>query len=301
MIPPARFTVLASGSSGNASLLEVGDVGLLIDCGLGPHDLTARLGAIGRTWANVTAVAITHTHSDHVNRHALAHLRRRQIPLFAHARHFDALAGLLDFAPLAKAGLTRPFDAEAAFAILPGVECRPVAVPHDADPTFAYRFDFTDANTDRTWALGYASDVGCPTDDLVAAFAGVDVLALEYNHDVRMQRASRRPKLLIDRVLGDLGHLSNVQAAEVTRAIASTGGVRTLVQLHLSRDCNTVELASAAGRAAVPRANVVTATQAIPAAPVPLIPRAPRPVAVGVPSVAKPPRYAASLWGEPVE
>ena len=43
----ARFTVLASGSGGNATLLEVDGFGLLIDCGLHPRFLTARLAAVG--------------------------------------------------------------------------------------------------------------------------------------------------------------------------------------------------------------------------------------------------------------
>src|SRR5213076_1241688 len=99
-------------------------------------------------------------------------------------------------------------------------------------------------------------------------FAGVDVLAVEYNHDERMQRASGRPQILINRVLGDRGHLSNAQAAELTRTVARScgpDGLRCLIQLHLSRDCNRPDLAAASGRAALdrdaPAADLVTASQ----------------------------------------
>jgi hypothetical protein len=106
----------------------------------------------------------------------------------------------------------------------------------------------------------------------VNTFAGVDVLAIEYNHDEKMERSSSRPAYLVQRVLGDKGHLSNRQAAELTRAIATRSGPgfpSHLVQLHLSRDCNHPHLAECAGRGALaslnPGASVITASQDIPA------------------------------------
>ena len=103
------------------------------------------------------------------------------------------------------------------------------------------------------WSVGYASDLGCGSAELVEAFAGVDVLALEYNHDEKMERTSPRPKFLVERVLGDCGHLSNQQAADFTAAVAARSGhgfPSHLVQLHLSRDCNHPELARVAPAAA---------------------------------------------------
>ena len=49
----------------------------------------------------------------------------------------------------------------------------------------------------RNRARDYAADLGCSSPELVSAFAGVDVLALEYNHDELMQRGSARPKFLM--------------------------------------------------------------------------------------------------------
>src|SRR5205085_162177 len=74
------------------------------------------------------------------------------------------------------------------------------------------------------------------------------------NHDVAMQYASGRSPLLIARVLGDRGHLSNVQGADLVRAVlerSEPGRLRHLVQLHLSRECNRPLLAREAGRAAL--------------------------------------------------
>jgi glyoxylase-like metal-dependent hydrolase (beta-lactamase superfamily II) len=106
---PARFTVLASGSAGNASLLEAGGFGLLVDCGLGPRVLAWRLAAVGLSWRSVHAVLLTHTHGDHWNQLTLAHLRSLGVPLYAHALHHDFLSRFDAHATLRKAGLLRTF------------------------------------------------------------------------------------------------------------------------------------------------------------------------------------------------
>ncbi|MFO0821930.1 MAG: MBL fold metallo-hydrolase [Gemmataceae bacterium] len=263
-----RFTVLASGSSGNASLLEANGFGLLIDCGLHPRILTARLAEIGTTWSAIHAVVITHTHTDHWKDLTLADLRSKKIPLWAHPAHFDFLAGASrSFESLDQAGLTRAYQSNHPHVLAAGLSFRPIRVSHDSDPTFAFRIDAHDADG-LAWSIGYASDLGCPSDELIEAFVGVDVLAVEYNHDLKLERNSSRPRFLVERVLSDCGHLSNDQAADLTATIASRSGEgfpRHLVQLHLSRDCNRPELASASGRAALaalnPDTEVITARQ----------------------------------------
>ena len=86
-----EFTVLASGSSGNASLVRTNGFGLLLDIGLGPRDLAGRLAAIGAAWRNVHAVLLTHTHSDHWNERTLAYLRRFRTTLSHRARRPAAI------------------------------------------------------------------------------------------------------------------------------------------------------------------------------------------------------------------
>jgi hypothetical protein len=99
--------------------------------------------------------------------------------------------------------------------------------------------------------MAYAADLGTWGPELAKEMSNVDLLALEFNHDVAMEYASGRSSHLISRVLGDEGHLSNEQAAallhEVLR-VSAPGRLRHLVQLHLSRDCNRPALALAAAR-----------------------------------------------------
>lgn len=277
----ARFTVLASGSRGNAVLLQYDGFGLLIDCGLNPRQLTAQLAAVGASWASVHAVLLTHTHADHWKDKTLADLRSRRIRLWGHSEHFDQLAVMTpSFEPLHRAGLTRCYAADRPWELVPGLTVWPVPVSHDAEPTFAFRIEARGPAlvSDRPlWAVAYASDLGCWTPELARRFAGVDVLAVEYNHDVALEQSSGRSARLVRRVLGNRGHLSNEQAAALTAAVAAGSPSSLpyyLVQLHLSRECNRPHLARAAAYAALapvrPGTHIVTASQNIAGPAIPL-------------------------------
>jgi phosphoribosyl 1,2-cyclic phosphodiesterase len=294
-VTTARFTVLASGSSGNVSLIEFDGFGLLIDCGLHPRFLTSRLQSVGVSWERVSAVVLTHTHTDHWKDATLADLRSRNIPLHGHPLHFAHLERVApSFSTLRGAGLAREYTGAAPIELTPHLTCRPLRVSHDSVPTFAFRIDGRDGEPHPAWSIGYASDLGCSSPELIEAFAGVDVLALEYNHDELMERQSSRPKFLVDRVLGDQGHLSNKQAAELTAAIAGRSGEGFpghLVQLHLSKDCNKPELAAVAGREALvvlnPTAEIITAKQDVAAKSI-VLKRRPNSGNRAVPRVTKP-------------
>ncbi|MGL4422277.1 MAG: MBL fold metallo-hydrolase, partial [Gemmataceae bacterium] len=268
MIP--SWTILGSGSAGNASFLQTTPTsGVLVDCGLGPRILGDRLRAIGLSWAYVRAVILTHTHGDHWCRASLMQLHRYRIPLFAHARHHEQLdLASLEHPMLAKNQLLRTYDQDRPVELLPALHATPVRVSHDADPTFALRFD------GPGFRLGIVSDTGTITPSVIEAFEGVDLLGVEFNHDVQLQQSSRRPSHLIRRVLGDHGHLSNLQAAEFCQRV---GGPRLqgIVQLHLSRECNLPSLAAAAAEAIRPHAGcqIWTAKQDQHIGPIPIHPR----------------------------
>jgi phosphoribosyl 1,2-cyclic phosphodiesterase len=270
-----RFTVLASGSSGNASLVESANFGLLIDAGIGPRTLAKRLAAVGQSWDAVNAVLLTHTHSDHWKDRTFAHLGRRKIPLFCHPHHRAVLHRCSSgFGELLEADLVRLFEAHAGFPVGPGVHCLPLPVRHDGGPTFGFRIEAGHDLFGQSAALGYVADLGCWCDSLADRLADVDLLAVEFNHDVRMEYMSGRSPMLIERVLGDEGHLSNEQACELVRAVLArspAGRLRHLVQLHLSRDCNRPSLARDALlpllRELSVEANVHTAEQDNPGTP----------------------------------
>jgi phosphoribosyl 1,2-cyclic phosphodiesterase len=264
-----RFTALASGSSGNAAVLMADGFGVLIDFGLGPRMLAARLAAVGLNWKHVNAAVLTHTHGDHWKNLTFGTLKQHRIPVYCHPRHEAELGRYsAGFHAYKASGLLRPFEEDQSLDLAPGVRCRPLRVSHDSDPTYAFRIDGGAAGFQNAWSVGYASDLGTWTDRLVKAFAGVDLLAVEFNHDEVLERRSRRPAHLIERVLGDHGHLSNRQAGALVQEVVRSSADKDIghvVQLHLSRDCNRPVLAADAAAMALAdvgsRARVTTAQQ----------------------------------------
>lgn len=264
-----RFTVLASGSAGNASLLEADGFGVLLDAGLGPRQLAKRLAAAGTSLQAVHALLLTHTHGDHWSDRTFAHLARRGVPVYCHPEQQESLRRYSPaFAALEADGAVRGYNPDVELVLSPALRCRPLRVRHDAGATFGFRFDGLPDLFGQPSAIGYAADLGCWNAELARALSDVDLLALEFNHDVAMEYNSGRDPRLVARVLGDEGHLSNDQAAallgEVVR-LSRPGRLRYLVQLHLSRDCNRPSLAQSAARttlASLPApVEVVTARQ----------------------------------------
>ena len=252
-----KWTVLASGSGGNASLLECMGQGLLLDIGLGPRQFDSRLNEIGFGWDGIRGVVLTHTHSDHWNARTLARLAALRIPFFCHSGHLRPLQlGCREFQDLQFAGLVKTYSSGRDFMPVPEIRCRPLELKHDGGPTFGFRIEEETQTGSPGWAIGYAADLGSWDERLVAGLANVDVLAIEFNHDVEMQLASRRARWLINRVLGEFGHLSNVQGAKLFEACvcrSTAGRLSHLVQLHLSRECNRPALAVAAARELISR------------------------------------------------
>ncbi|HVX15579.1 MAG TPA: MBL fold metallo-hydrolase [Pirellulales bacterium] len=265
----AGLTVLGSGSSGNATLLEADGCAVLIDAGLGPRQIATRLATVGVSWPRIKAVLLTHLHADHWNDRVFAHLLRQRIALWCHAEHLSVLRRQSScFAAMQRARLFRAYEAEECIAVTSLLQCRPLGVRHDSGAAFGFRFECAANLFGDGWSVGYLCDLGCWDERLADALADVDLLALEFNHDVAMQRTSGRSPQLIERVLGDEGHLSNDQAADLLAAVqrrSSSDRLGRVVQLHLSRQCNRPELARIAAQrvldAAGSRAAIHTAEQ----------------------------------------
>lgn len=264
-----QFAVLASGSRGNATLIRSGGAGLLLDVGLGPRTLAERLATIGASWDGIAAAVLTHTHRDHVDPATLKTLAKHGIVFYCHEGHLTDLAATHGYKTLEAAGLCRTYD-DQPFLAPNGVWVEPLALRHDR-PTFGFRLEVRPEKRKSTVAIGYLADSGSWSPAMADAFAEVDVLGVEFNHDVDLQRMSRRDPELIARNLGNHGHLSNRQGAEFVSAVldrSARSRVRHLVLLHLSQECNTSELALKSARDAVRaagrRATIHAALQTMP-------------------------------------
>ncbi len=225
-----RFASLGSGSRGNGTLVEQGDTCVLVDCGFSVKETERRLATLGRSAESINAVLVTHEHGDHINGvGALA--RKYAIPVWATEGTFgaDRLGANIE---------KKRICSHTSFAI-GDLEVQPFPVPHDAREPCQFVF----GNGDKR--LGLLTDVGSRTPHLEQQLSGCDALILECNHDTQLLANGEYPPSLKRRVGGDLGHLSNVQAADILSRLDNSK-LTQLVAAHLSEKHNTPSLAQEA-------------------------------------------------------
>lgn len=246
-----QFTILGSGSSGNCAYLETAEARVLVDAGFSPLQIRKRLATIGRTPENLTAILITHEHSDHISG-LLGIADKFHIPVYCNRGTQDGtvwafktkwaskknplLDGLDGTEQLKKKMDWRLFETGASFEI-GDVSIETFSIPHDAQDPVGYLLRTAAGN------FGFATDLGHVTKLVLDRIRHANVLVLESNHDVKMlQDCPRRAWSLKQRILGRHGHLSNEAAAEAAAQIMSAE-LRQLYLAHLSRECNKTELA----------------------------------------------------------
>lgn len=224
-----RAVTFASGSGGNCALVSDGDIHILIDAGISMRRLRAGLSFCKLRPEELTAVLLTHEHSDHVS--GLPALAKScDIPIFAPRAVAAALRRTV-------AGVDKRLYAispQSPF-LLGGVSVTAFRTPHDAPESAGYRFDGSSA-------LGFCTDLGHVTDEVRDALSGCDAAVLECNHDEEMLRYGPYPVYLKRRILSSRGHLSNESCGELSVWLAA-GGARRIVLGHLSRENNRPELA----------------------------------------------------------
>lgn len=228
-----RFASLGSGSGGNAWLVEASEGGsrtrLLLDCGFSARQCEYRLARLGVEAGSVSALVITHEHSDHVAG-ASVFARRHRIPVFSSLGTARA-ARLLDLPGFST------LHAGQRCAVQ-GIELEALAVSHDA----AEPLQFVFGDGDRRLAV--LTDLGTSCERLERRLDGLHALVLETNHDEAMLRNGPYPAFLKARVGGDRGHLSNRQAAALLAAI-DRSSLGLVVAAHLSETNNSHDAVAA--------------------------------------------------------
>jgi phosphoribosyl 1,2-cyclic phosphodiesterase len=227
-----RFGCLGSGSKGNAWLVQAGDTCVMIDCGFGPREAAKRLARLGLEVSALSAILVTHEHSDHGRGAGQMASKARCSVWLTHGT--NAMLEAIDIAPLA----ARIVASQQKFAI-GDLEITPYSVPHDAREPMHFVF------SDGARRFGLLTDAGHVTPLIETVLDGCDALALECNHDVARLEAGNYPIALKRRILGRNGHLDNKAAAALLKKIAGDS-LKHVVAAHLSEHNNSPELARAA-------------------------------------------------------
>ena len=225
---------IASGSSGNAALVSRGGTHILLDAGVSARRVSAALAELGLSPQDLSAICITHSHSDHISGLATM-VKRWDVPIYATAPCGRQLSCRI-------AGLEAKLRSIGPGDSFPLGEITATAFPtsHDAPGSCGFRFD----------GVGVLTDSGYVTEEARETLSGVSLLLLEANHDIDLLRSGPYPYYLKERILSDQGHLSNESAA-VFAAEMARRGTGEFVLAHLSAENNTPERALSAVRRAL--------------------------------------------------
>lgn len=235
-----RVVPLGSGSSGNATLVELGARRLLVDAGLSARDLAFRLDAVGVRPGRLDGILLSHEHHDHARGlHRFA--QKHRVPVVTTP---EALAAM-NLAPYHFPAWI-PFEPGTPFDAF-GVRVVPFAVPHDAVNPVGFILEAEGVR------VGIATDLGHATTLVVERLRGCHVLVLEANHDDGMLVRGPYPWALKQRIGGRLGHLSNDEAAALAAAVVDDD-CQAVVLAHLSEKNNTATLARRAVSGALTQA-----------------------------------------------
>ncbi|MNI33306.1 putative metallo-hydrolase YycJ [compost metagenome] len=226
-----RFTVLSSGSTGNATLVANGEVTLMIDAGFSARRIDELLQERGVTGNDINGILVTHEHSDHIKGLG-AVARKYNLPIYANEKTWNAMEKAIGKIPeenrcLLGTGEARDFGS---------LRVESFAISHDAAEPVAYSF------YDGKDKLSVCTDLGYASDKVKMAIADSDVIVLEANHDIEMLRMGRYPWNIKRRILGDLGHLSNEATGELMSELMN-GRMKRAYLAHLSREHNMPDLA----------------------------------------------------------
>lgn len=224
---------LASGSTGNCSLVCSNKSKILVDIGISLKALKQRLKDVGESVDGIDAVLITHEHSDHIKGLGVL-LRKFALPVYLTMGTAREIINKTSLGVI-NDDLFRYIKSDVEFFIK-DFKIMPLKISHDAADPVAYRIN------NNKKSLAVITDLGCYDDYLVKNLQGLDAILLESNHDVKILQTGNYPFELKRRILSDIGHLSNEASAEFLKKLYHIG-LKNVILGHLSEENNFPELA----------------------------------------------------------
>ena len=226
-----QFSVLASGSSGNALYIQTEKQRLLVDAGLSGKRMTELFEKIAVDPKKLDGILVTHEHSDHIKGVGIL-ARKFHLPIYANAKTWRAMESDLGTIPTEQ---KFHFECNETKTFV-DLDVETFGVSHDAAEPMFYIFHHGGKK------LVIATDMGYVSEKIKGKIRDADVFIFEANHDINMLRMGRYPWNVKRRILSDVGHVSNEDAGY---ALANVVGDATssIYLAHLSKDNNMKEFA----------------------------------------------------------
>jgi len=223
-----RIINLASGSKGNATLIEHGETSVLVDVGISAKRISLKLQEVGSSVEKLSAILISHNHIDHI-KGVVRVANMYNIPVFAPREcYFDEKLQKLEKKLRNEIGLED-------FSV-GDINVSTFEVPHDALKTIGFVF-FADGNK-----VSLVTDVGELSEIALGQIEDSNLIMIESNYDEKMLNDGPYPYALKRRISSNMGHLSNIQCARAILEL-SKRGTKYFMLMHLSEINNTPEIA----------------------------------------------------------
>jgi phosphoribosyl 1,2-cyclic phosphodiesterase len=237
---------LASGSSGNCTLIETENTRLLVDAGIGKKETLRRLAAVECQVDRLDGIVISHEHSDHIGSLAQVLGQWRTTVYLTEATHTEVNRILPESA---QKRLDRVEHIRAGQRFIVGdIEVSPISIPHDAIDPLGFTFRACGLKVAIVTDLGYLPEL------VKFHLRDSDCLMLESNHDLEMLKVGPYPWHIKQRVMSRTGHLSNHTVSEfLCDAEAFDGRARYVVLAHLSENNNNPDVARISAEEALGR------------------------------------------------
>lgn len=240
-----KFTVLGSGSTGNAVLISSETTHVLVDAGLSSRELLRRLGEVGVDPADIDGILITHEHSDHIAGLRVL-LRTVNCPVYVSRATEDAFYDTRAGGRNGESESTKrraalkekcvEIESDSEFCI-GDIDFEPFSVPHDAVDNFGFVARHRGVRVATLMDFGHISEL------IKEKLKRCDAIVIESNHSRDMLRAcSVYTWDLKQRIMSRTGHLSNEDLSDwLTNDF--DGSARYIVLAHLSQRANEPNLA----------------------------------------------------------
>lgn len=226
-----QFSVLASGSSGNAFYIGTDKEKILVDAGLSGKQIDRLFHETGLDPRELSRILVTHEHSDHIKGLGII-ARKYNLPIYANQKTWNAMEGSIGKLSLDQK-FTFDMDQVKTFG---DIDVESFGVSHDAAEPMFYTFHHGGKKVALVTDLGYVSE------HIKKTVEDANALVFEANHDVSMLQMGHYPWNVKRRILGDYGHVSNDDCALALEDIIGDQTKRIYLA-HLSKDNNMKELA----------------------------------------------------------